>query len=296
MATLQPSFANARAAAAPMPVDAPGDEHHFAFEIRDHAFLLCCIFRMGGGSHPGAARGRRGATGGDGRRSARMASGRGKALAVGERDPPRTARAGERYRDDQPAVVPRRQRVVRQHGNAEPGRHHVPHGLERRRAHDVRLGARELRTGVEHLIAEAVADVEQDRVLRRELVRTDRFPARPLVTGRHDHAKRLLVQEFGDDAGGENGNARIATSIRPERSAVSRFSVRFSSRSSGICGAQALSAGDQVGQQIGGDRVDHAELEHAFQLVASRLRELANPRRFLEHLLRLLDHARTDGA
>ncbi len=51
--------------------------------------------------------------------------------------------------------------------------------------------------------------------------------------------------------GGANGSAMIAASMRPDLSEASRFSVRFSSRSSGICGASACSAGMRSGSRYG---------------------------------------------
>src|SRR5207249_3318136 len=44
-------------------------------------------------------------------------------------------------------------------------------------------------------------------------------------------------------------------------------------------------------EKVGSNRVDHPEPEHPDELVASRLGNVANARRFLEHLLRLLDDA-----
>ena len=94
--------------------------------------------------------------------------------------------------------------------------------------------------------------------------------------------------------GGLNGSAMIAASMRPACSDVSRFSVRFSSISSGISGARSLQRRNKVRQQVRRDRVDHAEPEQADQLVASRLRDVADAGRFLQHLLRLLDDALAD--
>jgi hypothetical protein len=54
--------------------------------------------------------------------------------------------------------------------------------------------------GVEHLVAEAVADVEQDRVLAGQLVGPHRLALGPLVLARHDDLERLLVQEHGRHA------------------------------------------------------------------------------------------------
>ena len=51
--------------------------------------------------------------------------------------------------------------------------------------------------------------------------------------------------------GGANGNAMIAVSMRPDLSSTSRFSVRFSSMSSGICGASSCSAGMRSGSRYG---------------------------------------------
>ena len=94
--------------------------------------------------------------------------------------------------------------------------------------------------------------------------------------------------------GGANGSAMIAASMRPHLSAASRCSVRFSSMSSGICGAQIVQRRNEVGQQVRCDRVDDAQLQRAEQLVAPGLRDLPDPRRLLEHLLRLLDDAPAD--
>ena len=94
--------------------------------------------------------------------------------------------------------------------------------------------------------------------------------------------------------GGANGSATIAASMRPDRKRTSRFSVRFSSISSGICGARSCSAGIRSGSRYGRHRVYDAELERPGQLVAPRLRDLADPRRLLQHPLRLLDDALAD--
>ena len=51
---------------------------------------------------------------------------------------------------------------------------------------------------------------------------------------------------------------------------------------------------NQVRQQVRRDGVDHAEPEQADQLVASRLRDVADAGRFLQDLLRLLDDALAD--
>ncbi len=68
----------------------------------------------------------------------------------------------------------------------------------------------------------------------------------------------------------------------------------FSSISSGISGARSLSAGMRSGSRYGATVWIDAQPEHADQLIASRLRDVANARRLLEHLLRLLDDALAD--
>mgnify|MGYP003694094923 CR=1 FL=1 len=70
--------------------------------------------------------------------------------------------------------------------------------------------------------------------------------------------------------GGANGSAMMATSMRPDRSADSRCSVRFSSRSSGICGAHLVQRRDQIRQEVRGHREDDAESQHAGELVSPR--------------------------
>jgi preprotein translocase subunit SecD len=52
---------------------------------------------------------------------------------------------------------------------------------------------------------------------------------------------------------------------------------------------------DEVRQQVRRDGIDDAQREHSGELVAARLRDVANARRFLEHALRLLDDALSDG-
>ena len=52
--------------------------------------------------------------------------------------------------------------------------------------------------------------------------------------------------------------------------------------------------GNQVGKKIRRDGVDDAEPEQTDQLVAASLGDVANPRGFLEHLVRLLDDAFAD--
>jgi len=155
----------------------------------------------------------------------------------------------------------------------------------------VRIGAVQLRAAVEHLVAEAVADVEQDRVFARELVRVHRLALRPLVALRHHDLERLLVEERRDDA-------RRIERQRDDRG-VDAAALQ---RTLEVLGQVLLDVerhlrrklvqrGNEVRQQVGRDRVDHAEAQRPDQLVATGLRDLLDPRRLLEHALRLLDDA-----
>ena len=87
----------------------------------------------------------------------------------------------------------------------------------------------------------------------------------------------------------------IAASMRPDFNADSRYSVRFSSISSGISRRALVQRRNQVGEQVRRDGVNGAETKHSHQLVAPGLRDIADVRRLLEDLLRLLDDALADG-
>ena len=94
--------------------------------------------------------------------------------------------------------------------------------------------------------------------------------------------------------GGANGSAMIAASMRP------LFSADFEMLGQVLLDLERhlrralVQRRNQVRQQVRRDRVDHAEPQRPGELVASRLRELLDPRRLLQHLLRLLDDALAD--
>ena len=65
----------------------------------------------------------------------------------------------------------------------------------------MRVGAIQFWARIEHLIAKAVADVQQNCMFGRQLIRRNRLSLRPLVAQRNDDLKRLFVQKIGDDTG-----------------------------------------------------------------------------------------------
>ncbi len=94
--------------------------------------------------------------------------------------------------------------------------------------------------------------------------------------------------------GGANGSAMIATSMRPDRSAAFQVLGEILVEIERHLRRARVQRRDEIRQEVRGDRVDDAEPEDAGELVSSGLRELHDPRRLLEHLLRLLHDARAD--
>ena len=94
--------------------------------------------------------------------------------------------------------------------------------------------------------------------------------------------------------GGANGNATIAASMRPDFSEASSCSVRFSSRSSGICGAHSCKAGMRSGRRYGAT----VKMTPSFSVPASWLRPDCAISLICDAssstALRLLDDARAD--
>ena len=86
----------------------------------------------------------------------------------------------------------------------------------------------------------------------------------------------------------------IAASTRPVRSPASRFSVSVLLDVERHLRRGDVQLADQVGQQVRRHRVDDAEPQRAGELVAPADRDLADARRLLEHLLRLLDDPLAD--
>ena len=103
--------------------------------------------------------------------------------------------ARSRSRLHQRIRILRRERRRGQHRDAHARRHHVADGLERVALLARRRRPRELPAGLEHLVAKAMADVEQQQVLAGELVGLDRLAPRPAdaSTGTID-AERLVVE------------------------------------------------------------------------------------------------------
>jgi hypothetical protein len=112
---------------------------------------------------------------------------------------------------------------------------------------------------VEHLIAKAVADVEQDRVLARQLVRMDRLALRPLVRERHDDLERLFVQELGDAPASANGSAMMAASIAAGAQRRLQVLGQVLLDVERHLRRDLVQRRDQVGQQVRRDGVDDAE-------------------------------------
>src|ERR1700682_4469648 len=111
---------------------------------------------------------------------------------------------------------------------------------------------------------------------------------------RDNDLERLLVKEFG-------GNARRLKRQRDDR----RVDAAGLERSLELLGdvfldfqrhvrRQRVERRHKVGQQIRRHRVDRSEAKKSRQLIAPGLGNIANSRRFFQHLLRLLDDALTD--
>ena len=184
-----------------------------------------------------------------------------------------------------------RQRVAGQHGNTQPGGDHIAHRLQRIGARRRGVVAIELRTGIEHLVAEAMTDGKQDRMLGGELGGLDGFAPRPPMLLRHHHLERLFVQEVGHHPG------RLKRQRNDRRVDAPAAQCRFEMLGEVFLDLQRhlrrerVERWNQVGQQVGSHGVDDTEPEHADQLVPPGLGDIANPRRLLEHLLGLFDDA-----
>ena len=99
-----------------------------------------------------------------------------------------------------------RHRRLRQHRDADAGRHHVADGFQRRTfkgARDAVAGgrvARHLRADFQHLVAEAMAVAEQQHGFRLQLLMPDLAARGPRMLARHRHHERFVVQRLQHQA------------------------------------------------------------------------------------------------
>ena len=129
------------------------------------------------------------------------------------------------------------------------------------RARHLRLGAVQLRAGVEHLVAEAVADVEQDRVLGGELVRRGSTCASPTCGPRGTTTwNGSSYRNSVTTPGGANGSAMIAASMRPRLQRGLEVLGQVLLDVERHLRRELVQRRDEVGQQVRRDRVDDAEL------------------------------------
>ena len=131
-------------------------------------------------------------------------------------------------------------------------------------------------------------------MLARELRRIDRLALGPGVPLRNDDLKRLLVEKFGRNAGRlkrQRDDGRVdAAGLERGLELLGDVLLDFERH----VRRSRVKRRDEVRQKIRRHRVDRPEAEQACQLVAARLRDIANSRRFLQHLVRLLNDALAD--
>src|SRR5438034_10688737 len=93
--------------------------------------------------------------------------------------------------------------------------------------------------------------------------------------------ERLFVEEVGDDAGRlkRQRDDRGVDAAGSERGLQVFGQVLLDVERHLRC--ERVQRWNQVGQQIGTDRIDDTQFQQADQLIAARLRDFANARRFL---------------
>ena len=128
----------------------------------------------------------------------------------------------------------------------------------------------------------------------RQFGGVDRLALGPRMTLRDNDLERLLVEEFG-------GNARRLEGQRDDR-CVDAAGLESSLELLGDVfldfqrhiRCQRVERRNKIGQQVRRHRVDRAQSEQPRELVAAGLRDIADARRFFQHLVGLLDDALAD--
>src|SRR5439155_10008702 len=139
-----------------------------------------------------------------------------------------------------------------------------------------------------------MADIEQNRMLAGELGGRNRLSLGPGMLMGDDDLEWLFVEKVGGDSGRREGkrNDRRVDAAAPQCRLEILGHVLFDLQRH--LRRARVERGNKVRQKIRRNRVDNAEPERADQLIAPGLRDIANARRLLEHLLRLFDDALPD--